>query len=247
MFNDNGDDTNFRIESASVDDIVFVDANNDRFALFTDSPLNDVHISGNGTGIRVDALNSTNDLNNNGVDVTPIYVDSNGDLTLEGPLILNNMPEDNFSTFVPVSVFIGSPLGSWSQAAIYTTTITLTQDALVEVVYQIGVNITDFAGAPITDGDPRQYGTALFIDTQLVGYTSEAYTSSGTGQITSGTFYLNGTGYAQLTGVPAGTTYTVTAYGFTFGGDNGTGNGDSTSGEFGGNVGTDRFQIILHH
>ena len=247
VVNDSGSRTKFRIETDGEPNMLFTDASNDRLGILTNTPQNDVHISGTTTGIRIDAFNSTNDSENNGVDVAAIYVDANGDLTLEGPLVLNNMPEDNLTTFVPTATYIGSSVGAWSQAAIYSTTITLTQDALVEVVYQIGVNMTDAGLLPITDGDPRQYGTALFIDTNLVGYTSECYTSSGSGQITSGTFFLNGNGYAQLTGAPAGTTYTVTVYGFTFGGDDGTGNGDSTLGEFGGNSGIDRFQLILHH
>jgi len=251
VFNDGGDDTNFRVESANENDIIFVDANDDRLGLFTDSPAVDLHVAGNTTGVRIDAFSSTNDADNNGVDAAAIYVDANGNLTLEGPLTLNNMPEDNFTTFVPTAANIGSACGSFVSGAIYNTTITLTQDALIEVVYQIGVNITDAAGTPITDGDPRQYGTALFIDTNLVGYTSEAYTSAGSGNITSGTFFLNGNGYAQLSGVPAGTTYNVSVYGFVYGGETvappGMCDGDSVNGQFGGNVGTDRFQLILHH
>ncbi|MDC7994529.1 hypothetical protein [Altibacter sp. HG106] len=240
-FNDNGDDTDFRIEGANEDDIIFVDAGNDRLGFLEDAPQTDIHVGGTTTQIRIDAFNDTNDTNNNGVDFSPLYVDTNGNLTLEGPLIQNNMPEDNFSTFVPLATNIDSPLGTFVAQPLYNSTITLTQDALVEVVYQIGVNVTDL-GLPITDGDPRQYGTALFIDTQLVGYTSECYTSSGSGTVTSGTFFLNGNGYAQLAGAAAGTTYNLQVVGFVFGA-----NEDSVRGEFGGNVGTDRFQVIVHH
>ncbi len=240
-FNDGGDNTDFRIEGANENDIIFIDAENDRLGFLEDAPQTDIHVGGTNTQIRIDAFNDTNDANNNGVDFSPVYVDTNGNLTLEGPLIQNNMPEDNFATFVPITTNIDSPLGTFVAQTLYTSTVTLTQDALVEVVYQLGVNITDL-GLPITDGDPRQYGTALFIDTQLVGYTSECYTSSGTGTVTSGTFFLNGNGYAQLTGAAAGTTYNLQVIGFVFGA-----NEDSVRGEFGGNVGTDRFQVIVHH
>ncbi len=240
-FNDGGNNTDFRIEGTNENDIIFIDAENDRLGFLEDAPQTDIHVGGTNTQIRIDAFNDTNDANNNGVDFSPVYVDTNGNLTLEGPLIQNNMPEDNFATFVPITTNIDSPLGTFVAQTLYTSTVTLTQDALVEVVYQLGVNITDL-GLPITDGDPRQYGTALFIDTQLVGYTSECYTSSGTGTVTSGTFFLNGNGYAQLTGAAAGTTYNLQVIGFVFGA-----NEDSVRGEFGGNVGTDRFQVIVHH
>ncbi len=243
VVNDGGVATDFRVESVNEENMIYVDAEADEIGIRTNNPLNDIHIGGTTTGIRVDAFNTTNDVNNNGVDVAAIYVDSNGDLTLAGPLVLNNMPEDNFTTFVPTPTNIDAiGGGGLVSATLYTTTITLTQDALVEVVYQLGVNLEDYLGGTITDGAPRQYGTALFIDTNLVGYTSEAYSNSQTsGTICNGTFFLNGNGYAQLTGVAAGTTYNVTVVGFVFGADYGV------RGVFGGLAGTDRFQLIVHH
>jgi hypothetical protein len=212
------------------------------------NPLEALHISGTTETIRVEALNSTNNASNNGVDDAVVYVDSNGDLKIKPSLVQNSLPEDNLTTFVPTSVDITSGNdGVLEQETLYTTSITLTQDALVEVVYQIGVNITDASFDPITDGNPRQYGTALFIDTNLVGYTSEAYTSRPNGltassRIMTGTFFLNGNGYAELTGSPTGTTYNLSVIGFVA-----AGNGFGVNGEFGGNTGADRFQIILHY
>jgi hypothetical protein len=211
------------------------------------NPLEALHISGTSETIRIESLNSTNNASNNGVDDAVVYVDSNGDLKIRPSLVQNSMPEDNLTTFIPASRDVTSSNGTLTQETLYTTSITLTQDALVEVVYQIGVNITDSSFNPITDGNPRQYGTALFIDTNLVGYTSEAYTSRPSGltassRILSGTFFLNGNGYAQLTGSPAGTTYDLSVIGFVA-----AGNGFGVNGEFGGNTGVDRFQIILHY
>ncbi|MBX2829325.1 MAG: hypothetical protein KTR22_14255 [Flavobacteriaceae bacterium] len=241
--NDASNEIDFRIETDDDANFFFIDAASDELGIKTNDPQNDIHIAGTGTGIRVDAFNTTNNLNNNGVDVTPVYVDSNGDLTLQAPLVLNNMPEDNLTTFVSTATAVdaigGGPLVA---STLYTTTITLTQDALVEVVYQLGVNIENYLGGTITDGAPRQYGTALFIDSNLVGYTSEAYANSQTsGTICNGTFFLNGNGYAQLTGVAAGTTYNVSVVGFVYGADYGV------RGIFGGTSGADRFQLIVHH
>lgn len=244
LINDRQADINTNIASENQANMLFVDGGNDRLGIFNGSPDTDVHIGGTATEVRLDAFSGSNNSNNNGVDAAAVYVDSNGNLTLEGPLTLNNMPEDNLTTFVPVTAVIEAPGGSSITAGtLYTTSITLTQDALIEVVYQLGVNVSDIGGAPITDGAPRQYGTALFIDGNLVGYTSEAYTSSftGSGTFCNGTFFLNGNGYAQLTGAAAGTTYTVSVVGFVWGADFGV------RGEFGGSTGADRFQLILHH
>ena len=243
VINDGGGTIDFRVETPGQSNMIFADSGSDRLGIRTNNPQNAIHIGGVSTGIRLDAFNNANNTDNNGVDVAPIYVDSNGDLTLAGPLVLNNMPEDNLTTFVttstPVDAIGGGPLAS---ATLYTTSITLTQDALVEVVYQLGVNIEDYLGGTITDGAPRQYGTALFIDSNLVGYTSEAYSNSQTsGTICNGTFFLNGNGYAQLTGVAAGTTYNVSVIGFVYGADYGV------RGNFGGVSGADRFQLIVHH
>ena len=160
------------------------------------------------------------------------------------------MPEDNATTFSPVALTIDSPLGAFVTRNLYSTSFTITQGALVEVVYQIGVNLAYSGGGIIVDGLPRQYGTAVLINGTIVGYTSEAFTSnpdSAGGTVLSGTYFLNGNGYAELAGVAAGTTYTIDVIGFVSGGDDGTFFPDGVEGTFGGNFGLDRFQIITHY
>ncbi len=263
VFNDDGNDTNFRVESDNETAVVFVDGGDDEVGFFTDNPQNDVHIAGNNTGMRIDAFSNANNVANNGVDDAVLYVDTNGDLLIKPSLTQNQMPEDNSTTFTPAATPIISTDGSFQQATLYSTTFTLTQDALVEIVYQIGVALTNRLSDPIDDGQPRQYGTAVLINGTIVGYTSEAYTSNPddvpnfrTVIISSGTFFLNGNGYAQLTGAPGGTNYTVDVIGFVAGGrvefDFLPGTADAANslgviGEFGGNAGLDRFQLITHY
>ena len=259
VFNDDGNDTNFRVETNNQTATVFVDGGDDEVGFFTDNPQNDVHVAGNSTGIRIDAFSNANNVANNGVDDSVVYVDANGDLLLKPSLTESQMPEDNALTFVPVAVEIGDNNGNFTQQTLFTSTFTITRDALVEIVYQIGVSMTrnnpdgggPFGSLVIDDGYPRQYGTAVLINGTIVGYTAEAYTARGDSSgvsYASGVFFLNGNGYAQLTGAPGGTTYTVDVIGFTFGGGDAFFNtGSSTRGTFGGNPGLDRFQIITHY
>ena len=263
VVNQDSNNIDFRVESNNENAALFVDGGEDEIGMFTDNPQNDVHIAGNNTGIRVDAFNSGNNVANNGVDDAVLYVDTNGDLLIKPSLTQNQMPEDNALTFTPIPTFITSNQGAFAQTTIYSTTFTLTQDALVEIVYQVGVALTDRFSNPIEDGQPRQYGTAILINGTIVGYTSEAYTSNPddvpnnrTVIISSGTFFLNGNGYAELAGAAGGTTYNVDVIGFVAGGrvefsflpglaDNA--NSLGVIGEFGGNLGLDRFQIITHY
>lgn len=250
VFNINGNDVDFRVETDNEANMFFIDGGDNQIGIKTNNPQNDIHIAGNTTGIRIDAFSSTNHLDNNGVDEAVIYVDSNGDLLIKPSLTQNQMPEDNATTFSPASIIIDSPYGAFVSSTLYSTTFTITQNALVEVVYQIGVNLAYSGGGIIEDGLPRQYGTAVLINGTIVGYTSEAFTSnpdSAGSVVLSGTYFLNGNGYAQLTGAAAGTTYTIDVVGFVSGGDDNSFFPDGVEGEFGGNTGLDRFQIITHY
>lgn len=239
IVNEDGDNIDFRVETSGDQNMLFVDGANDRVGILTNNPATELNIAGASSQVRIDAFNSGNNANNNGVDPASVYVDANGTLTLAGPLTDSSMPEDNATTFVPATVNIDTDAaGNFTSATLYSTSITLTQNSLVEIVYQVGVNMeTRFGLGPISDGEPRQYGTALIIGGNIVGYSSECYTSSGTGTIMSGTFFLNGNGYIEMT--PG--TYPIDLVGFVAGGD------DPCRGAFGGNGGLDRFQVIIHN
>lgn len=238
VVNEGGNDINFRVESNNDQNKFFVDGGTDRIGINTGVPATDIHIAGNNTVTRVDSFNAVNNANNNGIDLATVYADANGDLVLGAPLIHSNMPTDNSTTFVPATVNVTSNSGAWAQATLHNGSVTITQDSLIEVVFQLGVNIVDRFGGPITDGDPRQYGAAIILNGNVIGYTSESYTSAGSSWITSGTYFLNGNGYVQLT--PG--TYNIQVVGFVFGA-----NEDNVRGQFGGNAGLDRFQVIVHH
>jgi hypothetical protein len=250
VMNMQGRDIDFKVETDNEANMFFIDGGQNRLGIKTDNPQNDIHIAGNNTGIRIESFSSTNHPDNNGVDDSVVYIDHNGDLMLKPSLVQNQMPEDNATTFSPAPITISDPFGDFTATTIYSTTFTITQDALVEVVYQIGVNLSYFGGGVIEDGLPRQYGTAVLIDGTIVGYTSEAFTSNpdaAGATVLSGTYFLNGNGYAQLTGAAAGTIYTIDVVGFVAGGDDGSFLPDGVEGEFGGNAGLDRFQIVTHY
>lgn len=239
IVNEDGDPMNFRIETDNSTNKFFIDGFTNRVGINTGTPLTDVHIAGNTTAVRIDALNSVNNANNNGINLSAVYVDNNGDLVLGGPLISSNMPinVDNTTTFLASPVAI-STSGPWTQATLHTDSITVTQDSLLEVSYQIGVVIDDEFGFPIYDGDPRLYGAVVLVNGDAIGYTANSYTSYGTSIITSGVFSLQGSGFTQVT--PG--TYSIQVVGFVLGGD------DGVTGTFGmfGPTG-ERLQVIVHH
>lgn len=125
---------------------------------------------------------------------------------------------------------------------LYATTVTLTRDALIEVVYQAGVTITDTSNAFIYDGRPRIYRIFVEIDGRKVAYKGDAYTSrSTTGTtIVNGPFYLNGNGYVQLPGSTTGTTHEIKVFAEVYG------NTASTRCSYGGN-GDDIFQVLVRY
>lgn len=203
----------------------------------TTNPQTGLHIAGATNNVRIEALNNTNNATNNGVDASPIYVDSNGDLTLDGPLVIDKMPI-NRTGVSGTGVRIGDVSGAVATGTVYSTTLTLTQDALVEVVIEMYINLyQDSSNTPITDREPRWYGLLVYINGGECVWTESTYTSSNTGSTFS--FRLNGNGYLTLSGSPTGTVHSIDVIGYVIG------NGASTFGLFGTNP-FDKLQVILH-
>ncbi|KEZ93584.1 hypothetical protein [Nonlabens ulvanivorans] len=234
-------DVDTRIASQGESHMLFVDAGSDRVGIANSNPQATLHVGGTTSTIRIDALNSTNNVNNKGSVSTPVFVDANGELSIQGSNVITQLVEDN-TAFLSTPVIVDNTSSGRTITELYATTVTLTRDALIEVVYQAGVTITDTSNAFIYDGRPRIYRIFVEIDGRKVAYKGDAYTSkSATGTtIVNGPFYLNGNGYVQLPGSTTGTTHEIKVFAEVYG------NTASTRCSYGGN-GDDIFQVLVRY
>ena len=219
---------------------------NGNIGLAQNDPQTTVHIGGNTSVIRVDALNSTNDINNNGVDLAPVAADANGNLVLAGNTFLNSLEADvtDADTFLSTPVTVTSADGTFTTGVLHNQTITLTQRTLVEIVFWTGCNVGEADGSPADDRKPRLFGASVYhtgTGSEII-YSASSYTvgidhETEGGIVTSGFFTVNGNGYIEL---PAGV-HTFQLIGYASGGEGGEGVEVSY-----GNGGS-RFQIINHN
>jgi len=256
-FNDRSDDTSVRIETDDEANMLFVDGADDRIGIKTNNPQADVHIAGNTSALRIDALNSANSTFNNGVDNSVVYVDANGELVLQAAV--DDFPVDasEADTFFSSPVALTSASGAVVAATAFTQNITLTRTTLVEVAFWTGVNIERFGGGLPTDGKPRLYGGYITDGAVDVVYNAGSWTNGilandgylSTGDVTTGIFTVGGNGFITL---PAGN-HTISLIIFAAGGeavlDDGSGfpiPAEGFSVTFGANA-FNRFQIVYHN
>ena len=230
-----------RIATQGESHMLFVDADTDRIGIANSNPQATLHVGGATSTIRIDALNSTNNVNNKGSVSTPVFVDANGELSIQGSNVITQLVEDN-TAFLSTPVIVDNTSSGRTITELYATTVTLTREALIEVVYQAGVTITDTSNAFIYDGRPRIYRIFVEIDGRKVAYKGDAYTSRSTSgtTIVNGPFYLNGNGYVQLPGSTTGTTHEIKVFAEVYG------NTASTRCSYGGN-GDDTFQVLVRY
>ncbi|MEO9953446.1 hypothetical protein [Nonlabens sp.] len=239
--NPNQSDVDLTIESSSSS-IIEIDSSIDRIGIASTAPLDaSLHIQGVSSKIRIESLDSSHPYNN-GLDKSVLYVDSNGEFTLEPTPNITQLPQFEFeSGYLNTATRFRSPTLGAQSRVIYTTTQQLFEDGLLEVVYQNSISVNRSGGAGITDGLPRKYGVRIKVNGRVVGQTAKMYTcGTNIGSIASGFMYLNGKGYVPLTGSTTGTMYTIEVEAFVDGGGNDTEivYGSSTN---------DFFEVIVHY
>jgi hypothetical protein len=148
---------------------------NGQVGVNTTNPQEELHVGGSNSTIRIDGLNTPNNINNLGTaSSTPVYVDADGDLVL-GTLTDNVeilFDSENYLVDVqdPTSLInqVGSGAG-FSQGGIpiggAAISFTLTKPAIVEVNYSVswnvGKNVT--ATSRIDDFRARIVQTAMYF------------------------------------------------------------------------------------
>ena len=244
VINEGGANLNTRIETDNEVNMLFVRGSNDRIGIKTNNPQTELHIAGNGNTLRIDELSQANNIHYTTNDPMPVYVDINGNLQLQPSLVQNFMPI-NLVDFITPNNTITSETGLGISEDIYTANISLKQPSLVQVNYQIRVDITMHDGTQIVDGASRLYRAWVEVNSDEnhhIAYDSGSYNSrpSSAGN-DANTGYLSGNGYAQL-GVG---NHTLTIKVLAFGGDL------DDIGTFGyrmifGGDNTDRLTVTIH-
>lgn len=205
----------------------------------TTDPQQSLHIAGSTGSLRIESLNTTNNSYNGGDangdgdqtnDTYPLYVDENGDFTLE--LITEEGSEDmdafNDINLPTTTVFLDKDdLDGIVTTTIKTYTYEVTRPTLLEVKYGMSFDIyLNNSYTDITDNLARRVQTYITVtgQTRKYGPASKVY-SSGSVLSVNGNFYNSNSMYITL---PAAGTYVVSFMGLV---DSGT----KTSGSLGTN------------
>ncbi len=182
----------------------------------TTSPDANLHIAGEKSTVRIEALNEANNPLNDGVKLAPAYVKKNGEITLtSSEVITESIHIIDASAAFSQTVVATNNNNSSTVTNIYNYQITLPSETFIEVKYSLSYNIFESydtvseTGVRIFDGQARQVKTFFTIDTGIdhYGQISQNYYNISTGG-GSGTFYNNGFAYISL---PPGT-YTLNFY-----------------------------------
>lgn len=204
IINEGGAQIDTRIETQGNANMLFVDGTNNRIGINTNTPQTAVHIAGNNQTVRIDELNQVNNVHYTTSDYMPVYVNTDGDLSLQ-PSLIQNFAPINLVDFINPAISIQSATGEGVFQDIETVTINLTQESLVQVNYQMSVDVTRHDGTQIVDGATRIYRSWVEVNgaTTHIAYDSGTYNNNNlTGPYANENFYLNGNGYIQL---PPGT------------------------------------------
>lgn len=190
----------------------------------TTNPQQALHIAGATGTLRVESLNSVNNSFNGGdvnrdLDLTndtfPLYIDENGNFTLELKTIEGSEELDAFDDGAlptTTATLTTGDLDGEVSVNIKTYSITATRASILEVKYALSYEVyLNALLTPISDNLSRRIQTHILVTGQTREYGSGAkcYTSGSASSVT-GTFYNSSTTYIPI---PAAGTYDITFVG----------------------------------
>lgn len=199
--------------------ILFTKIGHAQVGIGTTSPLQELHIKGVNSTIRIESQNSINNPTyNDGIKSPPAYVDGNGDIVLGNGSGVNGTPPINFLIDVP-NFAPDDPYGTGYRTGkvinntttdvsvegeITTVIITVPQDAIIEVKYGITMIV---AGQDILANLPNifypTYDQAVAMQTYIrvdVGNNGLDPTENGKVYGRKGLYYE--TNYGGIIGYP---------------------------------------------
>ena len=189
----------------------------------TPNPQQAVHVASATGTVRIDGMNATNnsynggDVNGNMIkdEFYPLYVDENGDLTLELKIEDSTTGVDELDdAALPNSsvTMTDADADGVATTTITTFTVTTTRSAILEVKYNLSFDVyEDNAGTLITDDLARRIFTYLTINgqTREYGPATKCY-SSGAASSVSDRMYNNCSAYITI---PSAGAWTISLIG----------------------------------
>ncbi|CAM4423632.1 hypothetical protein [Flavobacterium terrigena] len=203
----------------------------------TSNPQQALHLGSNTGTIRVDGLNSTNNVFNGGVagQTYPLYVDSNGDMTLRVSAYQNSDGSDAYTTAGvngTVAITAAQANDGYETVEITSYTFTVARNTTLEVKYSLSIEVfQDNLLTIIKDAYARNITNFFTLDTPVLAPATRRYAPSskcyfnrndaGTNpaaapDAATGFIYNSGTTYMALT---TGT-HTIRFYGTVCSGTN---------------------------
>lgn len=203
----------------------------------TVNPLQELHIAGASSVIRIESLNASNNAYNDGIKLAPVFVDGKGDLVLGSGTGPNGVMPLNFLIDVPNFIpdhphgYVGTGsvvnnadlVASTVADTIVTISVNVPQDAILEIKYGIttmvsGYNLKEGWLGYIRLNEAIAMQTYLVVDlnsdglseeegSKIYGRTAQHYTTNNQGVF--GYPYMSGQAYLK---VPGGT-HTIYFYG----------------------------------
>lgn len=148
------------------------------------SPQQQLHLGSQTGTIRVDGLNSTNNDFNGGVagQTYPLYVDSNGDLTLKVSASQNSDGNDAYTTagvngFVAITAAQAND--GYESVEITSYTFTVTRNTILEIKYSLSIEVfQDNLLTIIKDAYARNITNFFTLDTPVLAPTTRRYAPS---------------------------------------------------------------------
>lgn len=198
----------------------FLDSQAQNVGINTTTPQQALHLGSNTGTIRVDGLNSTNNAFNGGVagQTYPLYVDSNGDMTLRVSAFQNSDGSDAYTTAGvngTVAITAAQANDGYETVEITSYTLTVARNTTLEIKYSLSIEVfQDNLLTIIKDPYARNITNFFTIDTPVLVPTTRRYAPSskcyfnrndaGTNpaaapDAATGFIYNSGTTYVPLT------------------------------------------------
>lgn len=202
-----------------------------------DSPQQALHLGSQSGTIRVDGLNSTNNTYNGGeIDKTyPLYVDENGDMTLQTSAYDNSDGNDAFLSTDPINSELAITLAQandgYEVIEITSYDFTVDRNTVLEIKYSISIEVfQNNLLATLRDPYARNISNFFTLDTPVLTPSTRRYAAhskcyfnynyelgaASPANASTGYIYNSGTTYVYLT--PG--THTLRFYGSVCSGSN---------------------------
>jgi hypothetical protein len=180
------------------------------------TPQQVLHLGSSSGTIRVDGLNDVNSTFNGGGSVTyPLYVDGDGNLTLEFKPLYNSNGSDALDHATLPGSVVTLPSGDNDGLIVgelFNFTIAVNRASILEVKYNVSMDVfSDPAESVITDRLARRVNTYFQVNGlgRKYGQAGKCYTS-GTADGETGKLFNTSTYYISL---PAAGSYVIRFYG----------------------------------